>query len=148
MENKKYQKLFARLSKNLEIFIDEVKRKNLNSVATDQWTVKEVLCHLVFWHENYAGNYQALVQHKEPPLFDETFYNLNIEGVYSLHKYPVQELISRLLKANQTLYDCIVVKKVPQMLYKKNGSLYQTSEFLDLIAGHLATHTKQVRRAK
>ena len=117
-------------------------------MATDIWTVKEVLCHIVFWHENYAANYNALANNLQPPLLDGPGYKLNVDGAASLRKYPLEELTQRLQKAQNILYACIVEKGVPQMTYKKGGHIYKTSEFLDVIARHIATHTKHVTRAK
>jgi len=148
VEKDTYQQLFARLTRNLDIFIEEVHNKKADLMATDKWTVKDVLCHIVFWHENYAANYQALSRKQPPPLLNGPGYKLNLDGVKSLRIYPINELINRLLKANDILFTCIVEMKVPRMTYKKDGHVYKTAEFLDLIARHIKTHTKQIKRAK
>lgn len=148
MQSNNYNFLFAELSKNLQIFIQEVQKKKLSLMATDKWTVKEVLCHIVFWHENYAANYKALAENKVPPLLDGPGYKLNPEGVASLKKYSVIELIKKLNKAQNTLHFAIVEKKVPKMTYKQDGHIYKTENFLKMIARHVVTHTKQVKRAK
>lgn len=147
MSNNSYNKQFATLSNNLDLFVHEVKKKKLTLMATDKWTVKEVLCHLVFWHENYAANYKALSEKKEPPLLDGPLYKFNIEGVKSLEKEPVEKLIERLKNANKSLEESIIEKKVPQMTYKKNGRVFKTEDFLKLVARHFLTHQKQVKRA-
>lgn len=148
MEYSHISALFSDLSKNLDLFIAEVIKKNSDLMATDEWTVKEVLCHLVFWHENYAANYQALANGTKPPILDGPGYKLNPDGVASLKKYSVDRLSKRLRAAQNSLYTSIVEKKVPQMTYKKDGRVYKTEEFLRLIARHVHTHTVQVRRAK
>ncbi len=117
-------------------------------MATDEWTVKEVLCHIVFWHENYAANYKAMANNQEPLLLDAPFYKLNKEGVLQLEKFSIENLIKRLQKAQNTLRIQIIEKKVPQMTYKKHGRVYATPQFLDLVSRHIATHTRQVRKAK
>lgn len=143
----KYQELFIYLSKNIEIFIEEVNRKKLSLMATDEWTVKDELCHIVFWHENYAANYQALAEHKNPPL-PEGMSTINQRGVSSLRRYSAKELVIRLKKANQSLGKSIIDKQVPEMTYSKGGRTYKTDDFLEMIARHIETHTKQVKRAK
>jgi hypothetical protein len=148
MKRSNYKKLFMKLSNNLDIFIQEVKSKKSNLMATDKWTVKDVLCHIVFWHESYAANFDALAMSQEPSLLDGPGYKLNKEGVSFLKKYTVKELIKRLKKAQNTLYRSIVVKGVSQMTYKKEGHVYTTSDFLGVIARHILTHTKHVKRAK
>ncbi|HUD19308.1 MAG TPA: hypothetical protein VMR81_02625 [Patescibacteria group bacterium] len=148
MENDKYKEQFAILSNNLDIFTKKIRKKKSTLMATDIWTVKDVLCHIVFWHESYAANYRALAENLEPPLLNGPGYKLNTDGVASLQKYSIPELIDRLGKAQNSLYVSIVEKGVPKMTYKKDGHIYTTPEFLDVIARHLATHTKHVRRAR
>jgi hypothetical protein len=148
MENSNYNRQFVVLSHNLDLFILEVQNKKSTLMATDKWTVKDVLCHIVFWHENYAANYAALATNSQPPLLDGPGYKLNPDGVASLRKCSEAELITRLHTAQNSLYTSIVVKRVPQMTYKKDGHVYQTADFLTVIARHLVTHTKHVKRAK
>ncbi len=148
MEIHKYEAEFAVLANNLNFFVDELKKKKSTLMATDKWTIKDVLCHIVFWHENYAANYKASSENKEPPLLVGPGYKLNPDGVALFRKYSISELIDKLLKAQNSLYQSIVVKKVPKMTYKKDGRIYTTSEFLNLIARHIATHTKHVKKAK
>lgn len=148
MTSTDYTHLFMVLSKNLEEFIDEVKKKKSSFMATDEWTVKEVLCHIVFWHENYAANYKALADGKEPPLYDAPGYQLNYDGVTLFNRHSVPTLIRRAQKAQSILKIAILESRIPQMTYKKNGRTYKTEEFLDMVARHIHTHTLQIRRAK
>jgi hypothetical protein len=148
VETGRYSQLFEQLSNNLNIFIQAVYGKKSGLLATDKWTVKDVLCHIVFWHENYAANYHALALNRPPPLLDGPGYKLNPEGVASFRNFSTPELINRLHQAQSSLYQSIVVNKVPQMTYKKGGRIYKTEDFLKVIARHLLTHTKQVNRAK
>lgn len=143
----KYQALFSIFSNSVEAFIAQVDKKTLSLMATKEWTVKDVLCHIVFWHENYAANYQALAAGLTPPL-PEGMSTINKRGVLSLKKYSRKELITRLRSANMSLAKSIVEKLVPQMTYSKGGRVYKTEDFLTVISRHITTHTKQVRRAK
>lgn len=145
--NSSYKELFAIFTDGIETFISEVKSKKSTLMATDEWSVKDELCHITFWHENYAVNYKALAEHKDPPL-PEGMSTINIAGVLSLRKCSIKELIERLRKANKSLYTSIVVKKIPRMTYSRGGHTYETSDFLKIILRHINTHTKQVKRAK
>lgn len=146
MKNK-YNELFTQLSLYIDDFIGEVLVKKSGMQTTDEWTVKDQLCHIVFWHENYAANYKALADHKNPPL-PEGMSTINLAGVLSLRKYSTSKLIARLEAANESLYTSIVIKKVPMMTYSKGGRTYETSDFLVMISRHIDTHTKLVKRAK
>lgn len=145
--NTLYRDLFVQLSQSIDLFITEVKNKKSSLKATEEWTVKDELCHIVFWHENYAANYDALAKHIEPPL-PEGMSTINMRGVSSLRKYSIKELVHRLKKANASLYTSIVKKEVPEMTYSKGGRTYTTQYFLEMITRHISTHTKHVKRAK
>jgi hypothetical protein len=145
--NNSYNQLFSSFTDSIEVFIQEVKSHKSTLMATDEWTVKDELCHIVFWHENYAVNYEALVKNEESPL-PEGMSTINLAGVLSLRKCTIKELIGRLRKANESLYKSIVIKKVPRMTYSKGGRTYETADFLKMITRHIITHAKQVKKAK
>ena len=148
MSSVNYQESFNKMAKNLDIFVETVRSKNSKLMATDKWTVKDVLCHIVFWHSNYAANYKALSLHQIPQLLDGPGYRLNDEGVKYFRRYSISKLITILYQAQKSLYQSIVIKKVPKLTYKKDGQVYETQEFLHLIERHLHTHTIQVKRSK
>lgn len=143
-----YSSLFEKFSERLNIFIDAIKKQVLTKKATDQWSVKEVLCHITYWHENYAANYDAMVRHQLPPLFDLPGQEINKLSVSTLRSLSVDTLINRLQQAHKSLYNSIVIEKVPHMTYKKGSRTYTTEDFLEMIGRHFLTHATQVRRAK
>ena len=145
--NKIYKDLFSELTSNIELFIQEVESKKSSLKATEIWTVKDELCHIVFWHENYAANYKAMANHEIPKL-PEKMSTINIRGVKSLRKSTIKKLILRLYNAHQSLYVSIVEKKVSRMTYSKGGRTYETNDFLTMITRHIAAHTRQVKKAK
>ena len=147
ISSEKYSQLFLLLTEAVKAFLNETAKHNLRDMATEEWSVKDELCHIVFWHENYAANYKALAEHKDPPL-PEGMSTINIAGVMLLRKHPLKKLIKRLYQANKSLHKSIVEKKVPRMTYSKGGRTYETANFLEMIARHINTHTKQVKRAK
>lgn len=141
------EELFSTLTSSIELFIQAVRSKKSTLKATDEWSVKDVLCHIVFWHENYAANYEALANDEIPKL-PENMSTINMRGVKPLRKYSMKDLISRLRIAHKSLSVSILEKRVPRMTYSKGGRTYETTHFLDMITRHIATHTKQVKRAK
>jgi hypothetical protein len=85
MEKKNYLHLFSILDETLQNFIHEVNNQKLQNMATNEWSVKDELCHIVFWHTYYAQNYSALVKGKEPVVFTSKGGSVrNQEGVNSL----------------------------------------------------------------
>jgi hypothetical protein len=146
--SEKYTDLYFSLSKSIEEFLTEVKKHNLSDMATEKWSVKDELCHIAFWHDYYAQNYSALAAGTKPFLFvSKGGSTRNQEGVDKLKSKPQSYLVNLLNKAQTSLYDSIVVKKVPKMTYIV-GTEYKTEKFLEIIIGHIQRHTLLVRRAK
>lgn len=145
---KNYAELFSLLDKTVENFVKEVNNQQLRNKATDVWSVKDELCHIVFWHTYYAQNYSALAKGEKPVVFPSAGGSTrNQEGVNSLKGKSKDELIQLLDNAQKSLYESIVIKKVPAMDYT-NRKRYTTEDFLIEIARHINGHTKQVVKAK
>lgn len=119
--NNNYSQLFTSLTNSIDGFVNEVKNIKSTLMATDEWTVKDELCHIVFWHENYVANYRALSKGETPPL-PEGMSTINMAGVLSLRKFTIKELIYRLYEANELLYKYIVKERIPRMTYSKRRS--------------------------
>lgn len=143
---KNYAQEFKLLTESLSQFIDEVQKLKLSLMVTEEWTVKDTLCHIVFWHEIYAGNYAAQVK-KEHFQLPEQMSTINHRGVASLNNFSKKKLLEKLDVAHKSLYSSIVDHAIGSMIYSKGGRRYETAEFLSMIAGHIASHTKQVKRA-
>lgn len=144
----KYSQLFIILTETVNNFIKEINKHNLLDMVTDEWNVKDELCHIAFWHDYYAQNYAALASDTKPFLFvSKGGSTRNQEGVDKLHHKSQKYLISLLNKAHLSLYNSIVVKQVPKMTYIV-GTEYGTEKFLKIIIGHINRHTIFVRCAK
>lgn len=145
---KKYYESFLKLSNAVDHFIQEVNHLKLSNMATDEWTVKDVLCHIVFWHNYYAKQHSALASGKNPVIFKSKGGSTrNQEGVDLLKSLSKENLIEKLNKSHKDLYRSIIVNQVPGMDYTDKKH-YQTEESLEVIAGHINRHALQVKRSK
>jgi hypothetical protein len=141
------KKLFEIVTLRLEEFISQVRETEGGLMATDKWTVDDVLRHVTFWHNNYADNYQALSKGEPPPLLEGPGYRINIEGVDSLQHLTRAKLIKKLEKAHASLRYSILIKNVPKMKYRVQGQVYTSRKFLDIVEAHLRGHIKQIKKA-
>lgn len=144
----KYSQLFFSLTESVNAFLEEVNKHDLLDMATEKWTVKDELCHIAFWHDYYARNYAALAAGTEPFLFiSKGGSTRNQKGVDKLKRKSRKYLIALLNEAQSSLYESIVMKRVPKMTYIV-GREYRTEKFLELITGHIQRHAILVKRAK
>ncbi len=144
----KYFELFISLTRAIQAFLQEIKGQKLQNMATKEWTVKDELSHIAFWHNYYAQNYESLANGTEPFVFrSKGGSTRNQDGVNSINKKSQKDLINIINNAQKSLYKSIVIKKVPKMTYIENSE-YKTEDFLVMITRHIQRHTIQVRQAK
>lgn len=144
----RYRILFSQLSLSLEEFIEEIDKHSLHNIVSGTWSVKDVLCHIVYWHTYYANQYDALAKGQKPFIFSSRGGSTrNQDGVNSLKPKSKKDLIMLLKKSNASLYQSIVIKEIPSMSYT-NRRHYTSDEFLEVVIGHIKRHTDQVRREK
>lgn len=142
----KYKSQFEDLDSEISNFLTVINEKKLTDMATIEWQVKDVLGHIVFWHEYYANQYKALAEGREP-FYWKSLVGVNKIGKKTMRNVSKHELLSRLERAQKSLKRSILDKKVPKMRYIASRE-YTTSDFLDVVIGHIKRHTIQMRRAK
>lgn len=144
----KYSQLFFNLTHAIKTFLEEVNKHNPAEIAAGKWTVKDVLCHIAFWHNYYADNYSALAAKTKPFVFPSKGGSTrNQEGVESLTLKSQKELETIVNQAQKSLYKSIVVREVSKMHYTGQNE-YKTEDFLEMITGHIQRHTVHIRKAK
>jgi len=144
--NKKNRELFLKLDQALQAFIFEINKKKLKDMVSDEWTIKDLLGHITYWHQYYAQQYKAL-SIGDKPYIHQSLVGKNEEAIKKTKHISQKKLIGNLLEANETLRTSILVKKVAKMKYVKS-SQYSTNHFLEVVIAHINRHTQQARKAK
>lgn len=140
--------------KNLEdsanAFLEVVRTtKLLRPVYDNGWNAKEIVAHLVYYHEYYSRVVDALVKKKVLPLIDESLMVTNIRGAREYAKYSRNELYSRFKKAQRIFVkDLLLLKDNTEIPYKKGGRIYRAVDYVNEIARHIRKHTKDLTRKK
>lgn len=144
----KHSRLFRSLTESVAIFIEEVNKHNLKDMATQEWSVKDVLCHISYWHVYYAQNYSSLANGNQPFVFkSKGGSKRNQEGVSLFKNKSKKDLIALINSSQTSLYESIVIKKIPKMTYIAPRE-YKTDDFLIIITRHIQNHTMQIKRSK
>ncbi len=120
----------------------------LTARPVNAWGPRELLCHLVFWHEQYATIAEALSAGAPPLLQPGTFRELNVRAVLENRDCTLDELLARLDGAQQRLAAIAHSSdEIPwSIAFKQGGTARPFPEALRLIAGHIRGHGEQVRR--
>lgn len=138
------------LNDSANAFLEVVQTtKLLRPVYDDGWNAKEIIAHVVYYHEYYTRVVDALVKGKDLPLIDESLMVTNIRGAREYAKYSRDELYTRFKKA-QGLFtkDLLLLKDDTEIPYKKGGMIYKAVDYVKVIDGHIRKHTKDLTRKK
>lgn len=118
-------------------------------VYEDGWNAKEIIAHIVFYHEYYASVVKAIVDKEELPLINESLAKVNTESARNYSKLSRTELIKRFKAAHELLTRKISeLGELTEIPYKRGGRIYNPEEYIDEIAGHIKRHTKDLKRKK
>src|SRR3990172_6786424 len=78
------------------------------SLRVDDWSAKDTLGHIAFWHESFARNVSALVDGREPDVLEGTYPSLNQRGGKASRAMSGGRIAGRIGRAQATIRRCIV----------------------------------------
>ena len=138
---------FTLLTNSIDRFKEEYKLHYPSDRMSDIWSVKDILCHITYWHQYYARNLSAQASGRSYVFPHIPFYELNQRGVEKLRSHSDENLFAMLTKANNKLKKVILCGKVKQITYRV-GTVYTFDRFLFIVNRHIRSHTRQVGRKR
>jgi len=113
------------------------------------WGPRQVLCHLVFWHETYVRQIEARLAGHGWLLPEGTFNELNAQAVASLAVVGVPTLLARFRAANTRLCRLALEPKAAnvQVQLKQDSKSWPLDEFLVMVETHIRRHGDELRKA-
>jgi hypothetical protein len=116
-------------------------KNDFNKIIYTDWTAKDVLAHIVMWHESFADNLVNLINGSELKLLKGLLYEINENGVKEYKKYTVEELLEKLKTAQNKINENIENKKIELIPYRKNSKRkYTKEEHLEIVYKHIKGH--------
>lgn len=141
-------KAFEKLTSSVNGFKNEYKLHYPDDPMSDIWSVRDILCHITYWHRYYVKNLAAEAKRKSYVLPKEPYYKLNQDGVEKMRPISDEKLIAMLTSANKRLGEIVLSGKVKQMTYREGNSPYTILNFLEMINSHIQAHTRGIKRKR
>jgi len=112
-------------------------------------TAREVLCHLVFWHNEYVAISRALLDGQEPPLKEGTYAQLNREATKEFGQQSTAELIHQLSALQESLRKQLLALPDWSVDFpvKQDSRRKSVTERVLAIERHVTMHVTRLRRA-
>jgi hypothetical protein len=140
--------LLRRLSETVDGFCQMIEHLPARALLEKPWGPRQVLCHLVYWHEIYVRQIEARQAHKGWLLPEGGFKELNAEAVASLASVGVPTLLARFRTANSRLCRLAMEPKSAgaHIQLKVDSKNWPLDEFLDQVEAHIRRHGEDIRR--
>jgi hypothetical protein len=140
--------LLKQLNETVSQVIDIYKNmENSGTAVYEEWTAKDVLGHIVFWHESFARNVHDIVNDIKPTPLKGKFSDLNQHCLDEMRQKTVEEIIQRLEAAHRIIQENILNPKLVLIPYKKGSRDYTPEEHLDIVNRHIKEHLSGIRKA-
>ena len=118
---------------------------DFNKIIYTDWTAKDVLAHIVMWHESFANNIVDLINNNELNLLKGLLYEINENGVNEFKKYTIKELENKLITAQDKINKNIENGKLELIPYRKNSKRkYTKEEHLEIVYKHIKGHYEDI----
>ncbi len=113
----------------------------------EEWTAKDILGHIVFWHESFARNIRDIVNDIKPTPLKGKYSDLNQHCFDDMRTKSVEEITKRLEAAHRVIQENILNPKLVLIPYKKGSRDYTPEEHLDIVNKHIKEHLRGIRMA-
>jgi len=130
-------------------YIRSLPAAKLASSTRQTWGPREVLIHLVFWHEQYAQIASAIAQRKEPSLLKGTGRGLNDAAVRREIDTPIQELLERWARAHASFSKVAHSQGASRikMPLRVGAKAWPLADLIRLGAGHILRHQAKLQES-
>lgn len=136
------KKLQSKVVELCEFFVQD---DDFETMIYEFWNARQVLAHLVFWHESFARNISDIGNGKKTLPLKGSLAEVNQRSVSSAIHFSIPELIQKLSAAQQTIEQHIFNENISMIPYKQGSRPYSRKEHLEVVSDHLKKHLKDLR---
>jgi hypothetical protein len=137
-----------RLTASVEEFCGTIEKLPARAFLETPWGPRQVLAHLVFWHESYVRQIEAGLAGIGWLFPEGTLKELNAKAVASLSGVGVPTMLARFRAANSRL--CRLAgdprSAGAQVQLKRDTKSWPLSEFILEVEAHVRRHGDAIRR--
>jgi hypothetical protein len=139
---------FSLLEQAVEAFCSFIEALPEDAMVEQNWGPKEVLAHLVYWHEVYVSQAQSYLRGEPVDLPQGRYSDLNARAVENSRGIPVAQLTARFRAANHALgqisMDCDPDQVVIPI--KSGVRAYTLAELVAEVLPHIRNHHRKLVR--
>ena len=112
----------------------------------DLWNAKDVLGHIVFWHESFAKNISDLGENIKPTPLKGKLSEVNERSVASTKQVSIDHLLIRLQRAQEVIEKFIYNENIALIPYRKGSRDYSREEHVQVCINHINRHLTDLEK--
>ena len=129
---------------NLTAFFEQ--DLDFQQMVYELWNAKDILGHLVFWHESFARNIRDLGEGVKPTPLKGKLSEVNQQSVTTTAPASIRTLLNRLQAAQNIIEKYIFDETIDLIPYKRGSRSYSRQEHLQVVSGHINKHLRDLRK--
>ena len=142
------ENLLERLNRTILKLMDVSKTlEKPDLIVYEDWTVKDILGHILFWHESFARNVQDINTGIKPAPLKGSYRDLTQQCLQEMRAISLNEISQRLEAAHRIIMENILDPQLVMIPYKKGSRDYSPEEHLDIVDKHINEHLNDIRKA-
>ncbi|UII77057.1 hypothetical protein LV716_04505 [Flagellimonas sp. HMM57] len=136
-----------RLNETIEdVYLFFSKEYDYSKRINTLWSAKDILGHLVFWHESFERNLKCVATELKPNVLKGKLSDVNKQSVDSMRDVDIATLLDRFGKAQRSIQRHIFNTSVQYIPYKQGSRDYTRLEHLQIVDAHIKKHLKQLKK--
>jgi hypothetical protein len=138
----------ARLTATVESFCAGIESLPARDLRSREWGPREVLAHLVYWHEGYVRRTSAVRTGQSPTLPQGRFADINACAVANLRDVPIRRMIQRLRAANRRLCTLAAAHDPRRIAFriKQDSHPWRLSDLIPAAEAHIRHHLRTLKK--
>jgi hypothetical protein len=142
------QDVLDRLTRTVEVFCVWIESLPAREVRRREWGPREVLAHLVYHHELYVKQTEAVLAEREFAPSAGRFADINARAVEKLAPLPIPALTRRLRAANRRL--CRLARandpRRISLRIKADSKPWGLSDLIPAVEAHIRNHLYALKK--
>ena len=129
-------------------FIHSLPAAKLEPATSETWGPREVLIHLVFWHEQYARIASDILGGKKREMLRGTFKQINAAAVSQNATATLADLLGRWGVAHEELFRISRWRQATRLKFslREGSKEWPFLVLMRLAAGHILRHEEKLRK--
>jgi hypothetical protein len=138
-----------RLTRAVDDFCVWIESLPAEETRPKEWGPREILAHLVYWHEQYIAQSKAILSGSQYPAPSGRFIDINAKAAAKFQKFPIAKLTVRFRNANRRLCRLARGPSARKIAFsiKQGSKRWRLTDLIPAVEAHVRNHLRALKKA-